>query len=321
MSSRRSMGVTSVISGALRGLFIAVATAGAAFGLLVVFHPFGTTIGTGGVVDAPTATVLHQRIDAARGALAQTKAALDNVKPRQPGAVTAGGQVEAQIAAATERRDLALRHAGAIRDALKSGLPVDSLAEIRDSVVIGQLMSQQSALEAQIAEQGAKFKPTHPVMRALNAQHTALVGQIRDEAASVASALESEAKLDDTQIKQLQGQSSDAPVTVATPAVDTTALEAQADAERSELDGLMDAYFGLKPGAAGAAASAADPLNPLNLVVMAVAGIAAILFQIVLAAGRKPPESELDDWSRDHAPELPVEPATAVPSPALRRAS
>ena len=327
MSSGRSTGVPNVIAGLFRGLLLAAATAGAVFGLLVVFHPFDAAGTNDGPFGSPAATALQQQIEAARIVLAATEAALDNVKAETPGATpsaeSGNAQYGAQIAAATERRDLALQHAAAIREALKSGLPVASLADIRDSVVIGQLMSQQAALDAQIAEQGARFKANHPVMRALNAQHTALAAQIGDKATSIALALEAEAKLDDAQIKLLQTRLDGlAVVGGATSTADPAAMQARAVAERTELDRLMDAYFRLQPVEAAQQPATAS-LNPLNFVVIAVAAIAAILFQIVLAAGRRTPPAparDLSAWAEDR--EARTEPvATPQPAPALRHAS
>ena len=117
-----------------------------------------------------------------RGALRETEASLDAAKASgstlSPDAASRA-QHEAQLAAATERRDLALRHAEAIRTSLDAGVTPSSLAEIRDSVVIGQLLTQQVALDATIATEGARLRGNHPTMRALTAQRTALVTQIR----------------------------------------------------------------------------------------------------------------------------------------------
>ena len=320
------MSVTSVIGGTLRALVIAAATGVAAFGLLVVFQPFGKTAPPAAVtvVGSPEATALSGRIEAVRVSLRESEAALDAAKSTSavvsPDAASRA-QYEAQIAAATERRDLALRHAEAIRASLDAGVTPSSLAEIRDSVVIGQLLSQQVALDAKIAVDGARFRANHPTMRALTAQRNALVIQIRQEAANIAAALEAEAKIDDTQIKLLEAQ---LPALAEAPAAaDTSALETKVAARRAELDGLVDAYFNIPPATVTTAApgTATDPLNAMNLAVIAVAAIAAILFQIVLAARRRPERepapADVAAWETDRDPELVIVPE---PEP-LRKAS
>lgn len=321
------MSIGGVISGSIRGLLIAAAAGAVVFGLLVVFHPFSPAQSSTVIVGDPGADALRAKIASARDALAQTDAALGNVNAKSLSVVSspAGGaaQIEAQIAAATERRDLAMRHAQAIRDALKSGADLSALAEIRDSVVVGQLLTQQAALDAQIAEQGARLKPNHPTMRALSGQKAALVTQIKAEAAGLAAALESEAKLDAAQFKLLQSQLDAAPAaSTATPAAGGT-LQAQASAQRSELDTLVDAYFNLTPRTAAGSVSATAPniLSPLNLFVVGVAVIAAAMFQIGLAFRRRrlrlEAAADLARWQRDRDPEQKSEP----PMSELRRAS
>jgi hypothetical protein len=270
------------------------------------------------------ANALQGRIEALRISLRETETALDNVKsdvPATPAADATRTQYEAQIAAAMERRDLALRHADAIRKGLEAGVTVSSLAEIRDSVVIGQLLSQQTALDTQIAIDGARFKANHPTMRALNAQRASLVTQIAQEAASIASALEAEAKMDDAQIELLEGQLP--PMSAEVAPVDSSALVAQAAAQRAELDGLVDAYFNIPPATATTTstnAPAADVLSVANLAVVGVAGLAAILFQILLLGRRRrtiPVAIDEAAWEADHDPEIIV---VEEPEP-LRKAS
>ncbi len=329
------MSFGSVLSASVRTLVLAAATGAAALGLLVVFHPFAAPAAPGTVViDTSNADALKQQIEAARNALARTEAALDNVNSQStttgtPVADETRAQYEAQIAAATERRDLAIRHAAAIRDSLKAGGAVASLAEIRDSVVIGQLLSQQAALDAMIAEKGAQLKANHPTMRALLAQKNALITQINAEAASIAAALEAEAKLDDAQIKLLQDQLGTPPLNPPAPGTpDAATLQLQAAAERAQLDALVDAYFNLKPAVTSStpSAPAASLLSPLNLLVIGVAFLAAVVFQIALAARRARARREALDmalWEEDHDPEFVVDPAVPVTEedPGLRRAS
>jgi hypothetical protein len=321
------MAVLSIIAGTIRALLLAVATGVAAFGLLVVFQPFGRTAPEPAAVTVsgtPAATALQQQIETMRIELRDTEAALDAAAASASAAPSAAaasrGQYEAQIAAAIERRDLALRHAEAIRASLEAGVTPSSLASIRDSVVIGQLLTQQVALDGQIAVEGARLRANHPTMRALTAQRAALVSQIRQEAASIAAALEAEARIDDAQITLLEAELPK--LAEAAPAVaDTAGLEARATAQRAELDNLVDAYFNIPPATVTASQNSgvSDPLNVSNLAVVGVAAIAALLFQILLAARRRrpaPAEADVAAWADDHDPEFAIE----EPEP-LRKAS
>lgn len=317
------MSVTGVIGGFLRGSLIAAATAAAAFGLLMVFQPFGTAAVSEPAIalSSGPSTALKGRIEVLRLALRDTEAALSAAASTAPTASAATrAQYEAQIAAAMERRDLSLRHAEAIRRALQDGTALSSLAAIRDSVVVGQLLSQQAELDAQIALESARLKANHPTMRALNAQRAALTSQIEQQASSIATALETEASLDDAQIALLESQ---LPPAEASPAsADSATLATRAAAQRAELDALVDAYLDIPPAVATPAGrTAADPLSLPNLIVVGVAGLAAILFQLVLSSRRRRTRDKVDmaAWQADGDPELPTD-LVSEPEP-LRQAS
>lgn len=319
------MSLGAAIAGMMRALVIATATGVAAFGLLVVLHPFTATPASPPTVGTPASDALHQQIAATRDALRRTEASIAAFGAPSTAAPDTATQIDAQIAATTERRDLAQRRARAIRDALKAHADLSALAEIRDSAVIGQVFTQLSTLDTTIAEQSARFKPNHPIMRGLAAQRTALLAQIGTEAANIATSLEAEAKLDDAQVKSLQSQRTDVPVPADIGSVDLAALQAQATAQRATLDALMDSYFGLPRGEP---APRADPvlsaLSPLNLLVATVAVLAAFAAQIGLALRRRRLRSEADllRWQRDHDPETATGPMMTQPlTPALRRAS
>ncbi len=313
------MALVKIIGGTLRALLIAAATAAAAFGLLVVFQPFGRTAPPPAAVTVsgtPAASALQGRIEALRVSLRDTEAALDAATTVPAASVSPNAatraQYDVQIAAAMERRDLALRHAEAIRSSLDAGVTPSSLAEIRDSVVIGQLLTQQVMLDGQIAVEGARLRANHPTMRALNAQRTALVTQIRQEATSIATALETEAKIDDAQIALLEEQLP--ALAEATPVVaDTGALGTKAAAQRAELDSLVDAYFNIPPATVTTTTQTAEPADPLsmtNLAVVAIAAFAALLFQLLLAARRQralePEVADVIAWEDDHDPEIVI---------------
>ncbi len=316
------MSVRSVIGGTIRGLVIAAATAGAAFGALVVFEPFGRAPAPAPAISSssPASLALQQRIEALRLSLRETERAIEaGSASSASGDAATRVQYEAQIAAATERRDLALRHAEAIRKSLDAGVTPSSLAAIRDSVVIGQMLSRQVALDAQIAIDSARLRPNHPTMRALNAQRDALTTQIRQEAANIASALESEASIDDAQIALLQAQ---LPARSANAPPDTASLQAEAAQQRAELDGLVDAYFNVPAsGSVTAAPPARSGLSVANLSVVAIAAFAALLFQIMLALRRSRARqtADLANWRTDVDPETASVSEPIAERPAVER--
>jgi uncharacterized protein involved in exopolysaccharide biosynthesis len=336
------MSVVSAIAGSVRGLLIAAATGVAALGLLAVFNPLDTA-----PPPAPTLTLLptgnagadllRNRIEAARLSLRDTEAATAVMplpeQPTLPETTEARTRYDTQLAAVTERRDLALRHAAGIREALERGGDVASLAGIRDSVVAGQLLARQSALEADIAEAATRLRPGHPTMLALAAQKTVLAQQIRTEAANLATALEAEADLDSTQLAALQSNlatlvptTSPAPL----PLPNAAPLREKATSQRAELDGLMQAYLNLDPAASVTLATSApaaarpDPLAPLNLLVVAIAALAALVFQIALARTRRRRTLAADvaRWREDRDPDLaPIERVAGVAAAPMKAAS
>lgn len=319
------MSASAIVTSVFRSLAISAATGALVLGVLVALHPFDTTVAA--VTASPALSALETQIAQARDALRQTETALASVNGASQLAGPSGtGALDAQLAAAIDRADLARRHAQAIRDALASGREVASLAEIRDSVVVGQLLAQRSALEAEIAEQGARLGPSHPTMRALEAQRRALLAQISAQAAAIATALEAEATIEDSEISRLRSAlgTPDAPTNTGDPIVD---LRRKADLQQAELDRLMDAYFQEKsaPGTV-----LRDPLagitNPINLLCAGLAALAALVIQLAIGLerrqARRRANADLDAWVADQdtiaALTTPVAP---LPKTELRRAS
>lgn len=299
------MSASSVVGGTVRGVAVAAVIAGTALGAAVIFDPFhASTPAVANSAGTPAARAMQERIETLRLSLRQTEDAIADAGTAPASNGGLASEYESQIAAAIERRDLAQRHAKAIRDSLEANAPLSSLAAIRESVVIGQLMSQLSALDGRIAIEGARLRAAHPTMRALTAQRTALSAQIRQEAESIATALEGEARIDDAQIDFLRAQlTEEAPPAAA---VDTAALASKAAAQRAELDGLVDAYFQIPP-AANEASPRRDPLTTSNLAIAALAGLGALVVQLMIAIRRRR-RAQADDiaaWEEDEDPETP----------------
>lgn len=316
------MSLASTFSSLARGALISLATAAVAFGAVAVFHPFEPAAAPS--LAAPSkgaeAKALEGRIEALRMALraAEANSAAPAAIPTADSASRV--QFEAQIAAAAERRDLATRHAKSIRDALATGLAISSFAKIRDSVVIGQMLSQQAALDAQIAIEGTRLRANHPTMRALLAQSASLATQIRQEATNIAAALESEAQLDDKQVSLLQSQmpAQSAAIVEPGPPISGATLAAQ----RAELDQLVDTYFNIPPAATVTPNASRDPVTSVTLGAAILAGLAAAVMQIALAARRRrrAQDANIKAWREDHDPDLGPAP-TAIVTETHRKAA
>lgn len=319
--------IRSALSTLLRGLLVAALAGIAAFGVLVVFQPFAPRQAPAPVVETAARETLRQEIESLRAGLRATELSLENVNPAPAPSSPADGELrarlDAQIVTADERRDLALRHAAAIRDGLAAGVDISSLAGMRDSAIVGQLLAQRTALDITIAEQGARLRAAHPAMLALQAQRSALSRQIEAEAASIAAALDSEAQQDAAQIALLREQMPPAASSAPTaPTPDASGLSARRAEQQAQLEALMDAYFGVVPAATQAAQNSANPFGAANLLVILIAASATMLFHLALAwrRGRRR-HADIAQWETDQDPAAPDAPFEHAAEPELRQAS
>lgn len=104
------------------------------------------------------------------------------------------GDLTAQLAGARAQKADAEAKAEIIREALRSGAPIES-SDILNSELIRRLSEQRVTLRAQLAEQSSSLLDGHPRIKELKAQIADLDQQIRKEAETIARALENDAKV------------------------------------------------------------------------------------------------------------------------------
>jgi polysaccharide biosynthesis transport protein len=104
------------------------------------------------------------------------------------------GDYNAQLAAARGQKSDAESKSALIREALKTGAPVE-FSDIINSELMRRLSEQRVTLRAQLAEQSSTLMDQHPRIKELRAQIGDLERQMRGEADRLARALENDAKL------------------------------------------------------------------------------------------------------------------------------
>ena len=153
--------------------------------------------------------------------------------------------ISAQITAAQGRRSTAQSRAALIRGLMAAGQPIDSVEDVRNSVTIQQLMQQKAQLTSQKAQLLATLLPTHPSVKAVTAQITAIDRQIAVEGRRVADALDAEAKIEDASITALQKTLNDIKTKAGTATrqgVTLDQLQREAKADRDLLESYMTRY-------------------------------------------------------------------------------
>jgi uncharacterized protein involved in exopolysaccharide biosynthesis len=114
------------------------------------------------------------------------------------------GDFNGQLAAARALKSDAEARAKLIRDALKSGAPIE-FSDVTNSELIRRLSEQRVTLRAQLAEQSSTLLGQHPRIKELRAQISDLEGQMRLEADRIARSLENDAKLASAKVDGLAG--------------------------------------------------------------------------------------------------------------------
>src|SRR5882757_141542 len=154
------------------------------------------------------------------------------------------GDVNAQLAAARGQRSDAEAKAKMIRDALRSGGPIE-FSDIVNSELMRRLSEQLVTLRAQLAEQSSTLLGQHPRIKELRAQITDLESQMRTEADRLARSLENDAKLSSAKVDgltsgldQLKRQAS----STNEQDVQLRALERDAKSQRDLLESYLAKY-------------------------------------------------------------------------------
>lgn len=134
--------------------------------------------------------------------------------------------------------------ASQIRQALQSN-NVPNVSDVLNSQLIQNLIGQEVALRAQIAQLNATLLPQHPKMRELNAQLAGLDDQIAGEARKILDSFEGDAKLAaarEDQINQSLNGLKQTAATAGDAGVELRALEREAAADRDLLESYLGRY-------------------------------------------------------------------------------
>jgi uncharacterized protein involved in exopolysaccharide biosynthesis/Mrp family chromosome partitioning ATPase len=196
---------------------------------------------------------LAEKIEPLRGAVANAEAKVEQYRARNNLLVGTNnttlsnqqlGEFNAQLSAARAQKADAEAKGRIIRDAVRTGTPVE-FADIINSELMRRLSEQRVTLRAQLAEQSSTLLDQHPRIKELKAQIGDLDRQIRVEADRLVRALENDArvasaKLDSlgASLDQLKHQAAN----VNEQDVQLRALEREAKAQRDLLESYLAKY-------------------------------------------------------------------------------
>src|SRR5229473_521533 len=154
------------------------------------------------------------------------------------------GDFNAQLAAARGQKSDSEAKARMIRDALKTGAPLE-FSDIVNSELLRRLSEQRVILRAQLAEQSSTLLDQHPRIKELRAQLADLEGQMRAEADRLARSLENDAKFASAKVDGLSAaldQLKRQAASTNEQDVQLRALEREAKAQRDLLESYLAKY-------------------------------------------------------------------------------
>jgi len=153
--------------------------------------------------------------------------------------------IAAQITSAQERKNSAQSRANLIRGMLGAGQPIDGVADVRQSLVIQNLIQSKATLQGEFAQRSSTLLANHPTMRALRAQIASVDGQIAAEGRKVADALESEARIEANLEQSLNDDLERLKLSVSDATRNTVTLDGlqrEAKAQRDLLESYLARY-------------------------------------------------------------------------------
>ena len=196
---------------------------------------------------------LAEKIEPLRGAVANAEAKVEQYRARNNLLVGTNnttlsnqqlGEFNGQLSGARAQKADAEAKGRIIRDALRTGAPVE-FADIINSELMRRLSEQRVTLRAQLAEQSSTLLDQHPRIKELKAQIADLDRQIRAEADRLARALENDARIASAKLDSL-GASLDQlkhqAANVNEQDVQLRALEREAKAQRDLLESYLAKY-------------------------------------------------------------------------------
>jgi uncharacterized protein involved in exopolysaccharide biosynthesis/Mrp family chromosome partitioning ATPase len=154
------------------------------------------------------------------------------------------GDFNGQVSTARGQKADAQARAKLIRDALKSGAPIE-FSDITNSELMRRLSEQRVTLRAQLAEQSSTLLGQHPRIKELRAQIADLENQMRLEADRMARSFENDAKLADAKVEGLMAaldQLKRQAASTNEQDVQLRALERDAKSQRDLLESYLAKY-------------------------------------------------------------------------------
>ncbi|RYE87198.1 MAG: hypothetical protein EOP19_04875, partial [Hyphomicrobiales bacterium] len=202
--------------------------------------------------------------------------------------------IATQITSAQERKNSAQSRANLIRGLLDAGQPIDGVADVRNSLVIQNLVQSKATLQGELAQRSSTLLSNHPTIKALRAQIASIESQIASEGRKVAAALEAEAQVEASVEQSLNDDLARLKLSVSTASRDTVTLDSLQRDAKAQRD-LLESYLARYSDAAArtdsssalpdvrvvnVAAPSVTPASPKTALVLGAVGFIALALQI-----------------------------------------
>lgn len=246
---------------------------------------------------------LRVKVVAAETAVADFKLESAATAESVPASEPQPAAVAPEVTEAEQRQTAAAARERMIRELVASGQSLDSLGNVRNSVVIQGMLQSKANLEAELAQQSTRLLGNHPTIKALKAQIADVGDRIIREANRVADSLEAEAKVDAA--AQATRDVVAAPIEAESVAAEPEeqgatleGLEGEAQAQRDLLDEHLAQYADAVARAASntplpdvrivsQATPASQPVSPQIPLILGAVGLAALALQVGAVALRQ----------------------------------
>ncbi|HEY9012619.1 MAG TPA: GumC family protein, partial [Devosia sp.] len=202
--------------------------------------------------------------------------------------------IATQITSAQERKNSAQSRANLIRGLLRSGQPIDGVADVRNSLVIQNLVQSKATLQGELAQRSSTLLSNHPTIKALRAQIQAIESQIAAEGRKVADALEAEAQVEANLEQSLNDDLARLKLNVSAATRDTVTLDSLQREAKAQRD-LLESYLARYSDAAArtdsssalpdvrvvtVAAPSVTPASPKTAFILGAVGFVALALQV-----------------------------------------
>ncbi|WP_421760227.1 GumC family protein [Devosia sp.] len=202
--------------------------------------------------------------------------------------------VSTQIAEAQQRKNAAQARADLINSLIASGKSIESVADVRDSVVIQSLLQTKGSLQSELAQKSTTLLANHPTIKALKAQIREIDGQIADQGRRVAASLSAEAQAEDGLEQKLREDLTRAKLASSDATrgnVTLEGLEREAKAQRDLLENYLAKYSDAASRSASNsalpdvrvisdAAPSIEPASPKVPLILGAVGFVALALQV-----------------------------------------